>query len=139
MPFTSWNQPFFLRKATYAKIFRIRNKLLLLINDSKLNNVIIYTPIQELDNAVKYFLGPHQSTEVGWIWVGGRRRAKPEVKKVEWEFADCETIEWKIKWETKPKSKEMEKDVLTMSRWGTIEAESKDGPPRPFACQCPDP
>ena len=70
--------------------------------------------------------------------MGGRRRKKIATVEVEWEFADCEKIEWNIRWEHKTESTNEDKDVLTMSRWATIDAESKDGQPRPFACQCPD-
>ena len=94
---------------------------------------------QELKTAVEHYLGPHnhKSGENSWVWVGGQRRKKVAALEVEWEFSDCEDIEWDIRWEHDTETNKEEKDVLTMSRWGTIDAESKDGDARPFACQCP--
>ena len=89
--------------------------------------------------AADYYLGPYTSkTESSWIWVNGQRRNKTEAEQVEWEYSDCETITWNIRWENGSQIDAEKKEVLTMSRWGTIDGEWKDGQSRPFACQCPD-
>ena len=78
---------------------------------------------QELKTAVEHYLGPHnhKSGENSWVWVGGQRRKKVAALEVEWEFSDCEDIEWDIRWEHDTETNKEEKDVLTMSRWGTID------------------
>jgi len=100
--------------------------------------------LQEMMSAIQYFLDPRDESWTkwdanNWLWLGGND-IKREKK---WTWVDDEKIEWDIPWEkkagndnSKKKMKEGQ-DVMSLSRWGTIDDSFRLGIFRPFACQCP--